>query len=431
MKDEKKLLEPGTINSEDYSLADFVTLNDRDLFAKTRPCYEFVEDLKRKGKYSYRRMLLSACENRSIIYDDLTGTEREMIMMASNNYLGLSTHPKVIEAAVKAVRKFGSGMSGSPLLSGTYSLVRELEEKLADLKGTEAAMVFSTGYSANVGTISGLARPGDVVINDRLNHASIIDGCRLSGADFRTFKHNDMGSLESLLKKCDKQYMGKIIVLDGIFSMDGDIAPIPDIARLARKYGAKFMVDEAHATGVIGKNGAGTTEFFGMKGKVDIILGTFSKALGATGGFVASSKEVINYLTYYARSYMFSASITPAVAAGVLAGLDVVKSEPERRRRLWENVSYMHDNLKEMGYDIFPSPPESAIIILTIGPVVKLRQMNEMVHREGVFLNSVSYPAVAKDKGRFRLSIMATHTQDDLDRTLEVLRKVGKSCGVI
>ncbi len=428
---EKSFLESEKINSEEYSLADFVALSDKDIFAKTRPCYAFVEDLKVKGKYSYRRKLLAACENRTVIYDDFTGAEHEMIMMASNNYLGLNTHPEVIESGIKAIRKYGGGMSGSPLLSGMYDLVRQLEERLAKLKGMEAAMVFSTGYSANVGAISGIARPGDVIINDRLNHASIIDGCRLSGAELKTFKHNDMHSFEKVLKRCDEKYMGKLVALDGIFSMDGDIAPLPEIVQIAERYGARVMVDEAHATGVIGEHGGGTTEHYGMKGKVDMVMGTFSKALGATGGFVASTRAVINYLHYYARSYMFSASITPSVVATVMAGLDVIEKEPERRERLWENVRYMHDNLKDMGYDVFPSPPESAIIILTIGPVAKLRAMNEKAHRAGIFLNSVSYPAVAKDKGRFRLSLMATHTRDDLDKTLEVLKKVGKEFGVI
>jgi glycine C-acetyltransferase len=426
-----ELLKDQKIDSENYSLADFITLSDKDIFTKTRPFYDFIEDLKIKGNYSYRRKLLSACGNRVLIHDDFADKEREMIMMASNNYLGLSTHPEVMEASQKAIREYGSGMGGSPLLSGTYKLVRELEEKLAELKGCESAMVFSTGYSANVGAISGLVRPGDVILIDRLNHASIIDGCRMAGANFRTFKHNDMASLEKLLRKCDEEHMGKLIVLDGIFSMDGDIAPLPELMKLAGRYGARLMIDEAHATGVIGDHGGGTTEYFGLKGKVDLIMGTFSKALGATGGFVASTREVINYLHYYARSYMFSASITPSVVASVLAALNIVEKEPERRKKLWDNVHYMHDNLKAMGYDVFPSPPESAIIILTIGDEAKLRKMNLKIHEAGIFLNAVPYPAVPKDECRFRISLMATHTQDDLDETLDVLKGVGKKFSVI
>ena len=427
----KGLFESGNINSDNYTMADFIMLPDKDLFAKTKPCYEYLEDWKSKGTYTHRRVLLSACENRVTMYDDLSGMEREMIMMASNNYLGISTHPEVIEAAEKALREYGSGVSGSPLLNGTIGMVKELEKKLAELKGCEEAMLFSTGYSANVGTISGLIRPGDVMLIDRLDHASIIDGCKLAGGNFRIFNHNDMESLEKQLKKCDKEFMGKLIVIDGIFSMDGDLAPLPEIMELAGRYGAKVMVDEAHATGVIGDHGGGTTDYFNLKGKVDLVMGTFSKTLAATGGFVASTKEVISYLRHCSRAYLFSASLTPPVIASVLAGLKVIEEEPQRRERLWDNIRYMHDNLKALGYDVFPSPPESAIMILTIGDEVKLRQMSKRVQEGGIFLNAVPYPAVARAKSRFRISLMATHTRDDLDETLDVLKKVGKEFGII
>lgn len=429
--DNKELLKNGKIDSDNYTMADFITQRDKDLFAKTRPCYEYLEDWRSKGTYTHRRNVLSACKNRVIVYDELLGIEREMIMMASNNYLSLSTHPKVIEAGQKALRKYGSGMSGSPLLNGTFDMLKELEEKLARLKGYEEAMLFSTGYSANVGAISGLIRPEDVILIDRLNHASIIDGCRLAGGNFRAFKHNDMEDLEKLLKKCDEQFMGKLIVMDGIFSMDGDLAPLPKIVDLANRYGAKVMVDEAHATGVIGSHGGGTTDYFNLEGEIDLVMGTFSKSLAATGGFVASSKEIISYLRHYARSYLFSASLTPSVIATVLAALNVIEEEPELRERLWNNIYYMHDNLKMLGYNVFPSPPESAIIILTIGNEVKLRQMSKEIHKAGIFLNAIPYPAVPRDKSRFRISLMATHTRDDLDETLDALERVGKEFGVI
>jgi len=429
--EKETLLESGKINSDNHTMADFVTLDDRDLFAKAWPCYEYIEDWKSKGTYTYRRKLLSPCKNRVTLYDELLGIEREMVMMASNSYLGLSTHSKIIEAGERALRKYGSGMSGSPFLNGTYDLLRELEERLAELKGFDDAVLFSTGYSANVGAISALIRPKDVILIDRLDHASIIDGCRLGGGNFRTFKHNDMESLENLLKKCDNEFMGKLIVIDGIFSMDGDLAPLPEIADLARRYDAKVMVDDAHATGVIGDHGGGTTDYFGLEGKVDLVMGTFSKALAATGGFVASTKEVVSYIRHYARSYIFSASLTPSVVATVLAALDVLEEEPQLREHLWKNIYYMHNNLKSMGYDVFPSPPESAIMILTIGDEVKLRKMSKKVYEAGIFMNSVPYPAVSKDKCRFRISLMATHTWDDLDKTLDVLKKVGKEFGII
>ena len=425
------LLEKRKINSDEHTMADFFALTDKDLFAKTKPLFEYIEDWKGKGTYTYRRGLDSACGNRVIVYDELSGIPHEMIMMASNSYLGLSTHPKVIEAGEKALRKYGSGMSGSPFLNGTFALLEELEEKLADLKGCEDAVVFSTGYSANLGAITGLIRPKDVVLIDRLDHASIIDGCRLAGETFRTFKHNDMKDLENLLKKCDREFMGKLIAVDGIFSMDGDLAPLPEIVELAGHYGAKVLVDDAHATGVIGSHGGGTSDYFNLQGKVDLVMGTFSKALAATGGFIASTKEIVSYIRHYARSYIFSASLPPSVVATVLAALHIIEEEPELRVRLWDNIHYMHDNLKALGYDVFPSPPESAILILTIGDEVKLRRMSKKIHEAGIFLNAVPYPAVPKDQCRFRMSLMATHTRDDLDETLDILKKVGREFAVI
>lgn len=425
------LLKKGRVDSDHHTMADFFVLPDRDLFAKTRPLFDYIEDWKDKGTYMYRRCLASASGSRVIVRDDILGVPREMIMMASNNYLGLNNHPKVIEAGQRALAKYGAGMSGSPFLNGTFDLLVELEERLARLKGCEDAVVFSTGYSANLGAVAGLIRPKDVVLLDRLDHASIIDGCRLAGEPFRTFRHNDMESLENLLKKCDGEFMGKLIAVDGIFSMDGDLAPLPRIVELAAKYGAKVLVDDAHATGVIGSHGGGTCDYFNLHGKVDMVMGTFSKTLAATGGFVASTKEIVSYIRHYARSYIFSASLPPAVVAMVLAALDVMENEPELRERLWDNVYYMHGNLKRMGYDVFPSTPESAIMIMTIGDEVKLRHMSRKVHEAGIFLNAVPYPAVPKDECRFRMSLMATHTREDLDETLDVLKKVGKEFGVI
>lgn len=427
----KTLLEKGKINSDHFSMADFFQLLHRNLFAKTKPWFEFVEDLKDKGGYTYRRILLTPCQNRVVIYDEFLGAKKEMIMMASNNYLGLSTHPKVLEAGAKALLKYGSGMSGSPLLNGTYDILQRLEEKLAELEGCEEAMVFSTGYSANVGAISGIIRPGDIILIDKLNHASIIDGCKLAGGKFKTFRHNDVESLEKLLNKVDKTYHGKLIVFDGIFSMEGDLCKLPEILKLAKRYEAKVMVDDAHATGVIGNSGGGTPDYFGLKGQVDIVMGTFSKTFASTGGFIASSREIINYLRYYSRSYFFSASPPPSVVATVLASLEVMEEEPQLRERLWANVKYLHDNLKLLGFNVSPSPPQSAIVLILIGDEVRLRKMSKKIHNAGVFLNAVPYPAVPKDQCRFRLSLMATHTREDLDMTLDALKEVGREFGVI
>ncbi|HOW27516.1 MAG TPA: aminotransferase class I/II-fold pyridoxal phosphate-dependent enzyme [Elusimicrobiota bacterium] len=427
----KLLVDEGAIDSDHYTMADFVEQDDPDLFAKARSYYAFIEDWKRKKTHFYLRRLLSACRNRVTVLDNLTDRPREMIMMGSNNYLGLSTHPKVIEAGQKALAKYGSGLCGAPHMNGLCDLVRELEVRLARLKSCEDAMVFSTGYSANVGSVSALIRSKDVALMDRWDHASIIDGCRLSGGNFRAFRHNDMGHLETLLQRCRHKFMGKLVVVDGVFSMDGDLAPLPEIVRLARLYGARVLVDDAHATGVLGSHGGGTTDHFHLEGQVDLVMGTFSKSLGCTGGFVAGNKEAVHYIRYYARSYMFSAGITPAVVATALAALQVMEEEPERRKQLWENTRYLHDNLKAMGYTVFPSPPESAILIITIGDNVKLRQMSREIHEGGVFVNAVPYPAVPLEKCCFRFSVMATHTRDDLDRTLDVMRKAGLEHGLL
>ncbi|MGE5508319.1 MAG: aminotransferase class I/II-fold pyridoxal phosphate-dependent enzyme [Chitinophagales bacterium] len=411
------------------NLSDFYELPDRDIFAKTRPLYDFIQDLKDHDQYFYRRTLLGGSQNRVLVRDHSTGKTREMIMMASNNYLGLTTHPKVVEAGLKAQAEYGAGSGSVALLAGTLDLHRELEERLARFKGCEDAIVFPTGYSTNVGCVSGLLRKGDVAINDRLNHASIIDGCKLSGADIRTFKHNDMQSLERLLQKCDAEYQGKLVIVDGVFSMDGDIAPLPEIIRLARKYDARVMIDEAHASGVIGEHGRGTPEHYHLEGQVDIVAGTLSKGLGGIGGFVASTKEVVNYLRFFGRSYMFSTSLPPAVSASLIAAIEVIETEPELRARLWENIRYFTGHLKALGFDL--GNAETAIIPVIIGDDTKVQAMCREMHQAGIFLNPVAYPAVPKRLARLRLSLMATHTRADLDETLAALERVGRKYGII
>jgi glycine C-acetyltransferase len=368
-------------------------------------------------------------EHRTLVRDHLTGKVREMVMMASNNYLGLTTHPKVVEAGIKAQAKYGAGSGSVALLAGTLDLHRQLEEALARFKGCEDAIVFPTGYSTNVGCVSGLLRKGDVAINDRLNHASIIDGCKLSGADIRTFKHNDLASLEKLLTKCDEEYQGKLVIVDGVFSMDGDIAPLPELLALCRQHQARLMIDEAHATGVIGEHGHGTPEYWHVEGQVDLVAGTLSKGLGGLGGFVAAKKEVVNYLRFFGRSYMFSTSLPPAVSASLLAALEVIDAEPELRDRLWENIRYFTGRLRQLGFDL--GNAETAIIPVVIGDDTKVQLMCRELHQAGIFLNPVAYPAVPKRLSRLRLSLMATHTKEDLDQTLDALERVGQKYGVI
>ena len=419
------------IDSDGKNLTDFINLEtpSQDIFAKTIPFYSFMEDLTDKQHNHYRRELVGPSANRVKIHDPYTGKVREMIMMASNNYLGLTTHPRVVKAGLEALRDYGAGAGSVPLLGGTLDLHRQLERKLARLKGCEDAMIFTSGYTSNVGIVSALVRETDVALNDRLNHASIIDGCRLSGGNLRTFRHNDMDSLEKMLERCRKRYDGILVIVDGVFSMDGDIAPLPRIMELAAHYGARVMIDEAHATGVIGPNGRGTPEHFGMEGKVDIVAGTLSKGLGVVGGFVASTKEVINYLRFYARSYMFSTAMTPADAAALSAAIDVLETEPQLRERLWYNIDYMISNLKGLGLDL--GNAETAIIPIIIPDEDKLRKVSRYVHEAGIFLNPVYYPAVPKGLSRIRLSLMATHTQEDLDETLTVVEDALRKYGVI
>ncbi|MBN2402225.1 MAG: pyridoxal phosphate-dependent aminotransferase family protein [Spirochaetes bacterium] len=425
----QEVLSTGRLNSDNYTLADFYTIDSDDIFTKTVPYYEYVKDYKEKKYYSYQRQLVSACNHRVKVKDPWTGEIKEMIMMGSNNYLGLITHPKVVEAGINAYQRYGSGASSAPLLSGTYDITRELELKLAKFKGTEDALVFSTGYSANVGTISALLRPGDVAIIDKLDHASIIDGCRLSGADLRTFKHQDIDSLEKCLETCKDKYKGKLIIVDGVYSMDGDICPLPEIKKMSDKYDARLMVDDAHATGVIGLYGKGTAEYFNMEDHVDLILGTFSKTLGAVGGFVAASTKVINYLRFYSRSYFFSAALPPNICATVKAAIEVIEEQPELIQQLHNNVEYLHSKLKNLGLRV--TPPGTGIITVILNDEVTLRKMSKVIHEKGLFINPLPFPSVPRGEPRFKLSLMATHTQEALDEAANIFEEACNEFDII
>lgn len=419
------------INSDDYTQADFFVNDAPDIFSKARSFTSFLDDWKEKGTYSYHRHICSPCANRVRIRDPVTGLDREMIAMASNNYLGLNTRPEIVKSAQEAITAYGTGMCGSRFLSGTYDLVVELEWQLAEFEHREAAMVFTTGYQANVGTISALMRPGDTVFMDRLCHASIVDGCRLAGCTVRPFRHNDADNLAKLLSRYAGDTRGKLIAVDGVFSMDGDMALLPPIVELAQQYDARMLVDDAHATGIIGSCGRGTIEYFGLGNQVDIVVGTFSKALAASGGFVAASQEVINYIRHYARSYIFSASPTPASMATALAALDIVRNEPLLRDRLWDNVGYFHRGLKALGFQLYPDPPQSAILTIVVGSDNTVRNMSKSLYDAGFFVGSAAYPAVPKNEGRLRFGLSAGHTREDLDCALEVMNHVGQEYGII
>ncbi|MCL6614915.1 MAG: aminotransferase class I/II-fold pyridoxal phosphate-dependent enzyme [Firmicutes bacterium] len=417
------------IETRGKNLAHFMELPDRDIFAKAKPFYEFMEQLAAEHHHHWHRVLTSPSEARVRIIDRYTGQEREMINLASNNYLGLTTHPRVVEAGIKAYEKYGAGAGSVPLLGGTMALHRELEQKLAAMKGCEDAIIFTSGYSTNVGCVSGLVRKTDVAINDRLNHASLIDGCRLSGAGFRTFRHNDPASLEEVLAECDREFQGKLVIVDGVYSMDGDIARLPEFLPIIRKYGARLMIDEAHATGVLGAHGRGTPEHFGLEGQIDIVAGTLSKALGGVGGFVASTREVVHYLRFYARSYMFSTALPPATAASLIAAVEVIQEDAALRERLWRHIRFFTENLRRLGFNL--GRAETAIVPIIVGDQERLKAISREVHEAGLFINPVYYPAVPKKQDRLRISLMATLEQSDLDYALEVLERVGRKYGLI
>ncbi len=353
---------------------------------------------------------------------------KEMIMIGSNNYLGLIDHPKVMKAAQNALGKYGVATCGSRFLNGTLDLHVELEERLAKFINKETALTFSTGFQTNQGIISTLIGKGETIITDKMIHASIVDACRLSYGDVHKFKHNDMEDLEEQLSSLGKE-MGKLIIVDGVFSMEGDLANLPAIAELAKKYNAKVMVDDAHGIGVMGKNGRGTSEHFGVEGDVDLIMGTFSKSFASLGGFVAGEKKVISYIKHFARALIFSASITPASVATVLASLDIIENEPERRERLWEITQRMKTGFQAMGYNT--GPTETPIIPLIIGTDELTFMLWRLVKDEGIFTNPVIFPAVPQGQSLIRTSYSATHTDEELDKVLAVFEKCGKQLGII
>ncbi len=391
-----------------------------DLFEKCRTFTEAREVMK-SGLYPY-----------FIPLDDTEGTEvtigdHRLIMIGSNNYLGLTADPRVRRAAVDAVRRYGTSCTGSRFLNGTLALHKELEERLAAFVGKEAALAFSTGYQTNVGTISALVGRGDVVITDREDHASIVDGCRLAFGKMLRFRHNDMPDLERVLRNAPSE-AGKLVVVDGVFSMGGDIAPLPEIVDICTRYGAHLMVDDAHSIGVLGQ-GRGTAAHFGITGQVDLIMGTFSKSFASLGGFIAGDADVIHYIQHHARSLIFSASMPPASAATCLAALDIMESEPERYARLQEIGDKMRAGFRALGFNI--GETQTPIIPVIIGDDMRTFQMWKALFDSGVYTNAVISPAVPPGMQLLRTSYMATHTDEQLERVLEVFGEAGKRMGVI
>jgi 8-amino-7-oxononanoate synthase len=384
--------------------------------------YTEPQRIEKMGLYPFFRMIES--DQDTVV----TINGKKVLMFGSNSYLGLTNHPKIKEAAIEATRKYGTGCAGSRFLNGTLDIHVELEKKLASFVGKQAALVYSTGFQVNLGVIPTVTSRNDYILIDELDHASIIEATRLSFAKVLKFRHNDMQSLERQLKRCEPSKV-KLIVVDGIFSMDGDIANLPEIVLLAEKYEATVMIDDAHAIGVIGKNGSGTASHFGLTKKVDLIMGTFSKSLAALGGFIASDFETISYIKHNSRTLIFSASATPAAAASVLAALEIIKNEPERIQHLWEVTNYAIENFRNLGFDI--GNTVTPIIPLYIRDNIKTLTITKMLLDEGVFVNPVVAPAVSKDNTLIRFSLMATHTKEQVDVALEKFEKLGKKLHIL
>jgi 8-amino-7-oxononanoate synthase len=384
--------------------------------------YDIPQKVQQMGVYPYFRVIESEQDTKVII------NGKEVLMFGSNSYLGLTNHPKIKEAAKAAIDKYGSGCAGSRFLNGTLDIHIKLEEKLAQFVKKDATLVYSAGFLVNVGVISAITGRDDYIILDELDHASIIEGRRLSFSQAFKYKHNDMASLEKVLKQC-KPGKIKLIVIDGIFSMEGDIAKLPEIVKLAREYDATIMVDDAHSLGVIGKNGSGTASHFGMDDEVDLIMGTFSKSLASIGGFIASDFDTINYLKHNSRSLIFSASIAPAAAGSVIAALDIMQNEPEHIQNLWTNTHYALKCFKDMGFDTGAS--ESPIIPLFVRDDMKTFMFTKMLLNEGVFVNPVVSPAVPSDSSLIRFSLMANHTREQIDKAVETCYKVAKKIHIL
>ncbi|MCX7683532.1 MAG: pyridoxal phosphate-dependent aminotransferase family protein [Anaerolineae bacterium] len=391
-----------------------------DLFDKCRQ-FTAAKEAKAAGFYPYF-IPLSDSEGTEVI----VGNHR-LIMIGSNNYLGLTTHPRVREAAQEAVRRYGTSCTGSRFLNGTLELHLELERRLAEFVGKEAALVFSTGYQTNVGTISALVGKGDFVITDKEDHASIVDGCRLSFGETRRFRHNDMEHLERVLAGLPDG-VGKLVVVDGVFSMGGDIAPLPELVAICRRHGARLMVDDAHSIGVLG-GGHGTAAHFGLTDQVDLIMGTFSKSFASLGGFIAGDADVIHYIQHHARSLIFSASIPAANVAAALAALEVMQEEPERIVRVNEIGERMRREFRRLGFNVGAS--QTPIVPIIIGDDMRTFMAWKALYEAGVYTNPVISPAVPPESALLRTSYMATHTDEQLERVLSTFAQVGRALGLI
>ena len=393
-----------------------------DIFQKCADAAKYYAQVRDAGIYPYYRAISSGQD------PVVTHLGQELVMLGSNNYLGLTNNPEVKEAAAVALAMFGTGCAGSRLLNGTLDIHLELEERLAKFLGREDVLTFSTGFQVNLGVLSCLLQRSDVALADALNHASLIDGCRLAFGKTHKYLHNDMADLEKKLANVPDD-KGKLIVVDGVFSMEGDVAKLPEIVEIKKRHNARLMVDDAHGVGVFGELGRGTPEHFGVEDEVDLVMGTFSKSLATVGGFIAGRADVIDFIRHEARSAIFSAAAPPPSVAAAIKALDIIEQEPERRKNLWENARFMKREFQSLGFDTGDS--ESPVIPLVVGEDADAFAMTRKLQDRGVFANPVVSPAVPKGRSMMRTSYMATHTMEHLERALEAFATTGREMGII
>ena len=424
---QKKDEQPGrTSTFFEYDHSNFYYGAGDDALNLLKPFADWYAEALPNGYYLYSEPLCSAPTTRVQVKNRKTGQLLDLLNLASYNYLGISYRPEVKQAAHEAVEKYGLGASGSPILSGTMDIHNALAEAVAEFKDKEAAILFPTGYSANVGFISAIMRSGDTILVDQYAHASIVDGAILAKSKTTFFRHNNPLDLERKIKDVRGK---KLVVVEGVYSMDGDVCVLPDIVEVAKRHGARILIDEAHSTFLFGPNGRGVAEHFGLDKEVDFHLGTFSKSLGGQGGFVCGSKELIDYVNAFGRSRFFSCNLAPMVAAGLLAGLRIVEREPELRAKLWSNVAYMRRRFSEQGIDIGKST--SQVMPVLVNNDAKVFAVAEKVQERGLFLQPVTYPAVPKHKSRLRISISAAHSEQQLEQAVQAIASVLKEEGII
>ena len=409
-----------------YDYTNFYFGSGDDAFGMLDPFDEWWRDAEPAGYYLYGLPMQGEPGTRVNIRDTKTSeVHSDLLNFASYNYLGLSYRPEVKEAVIEAAARYGNGASGSPILSGSLEVHHELADRLAVFKEKEAVLLFPTGYSVNVGVISGLMRSGDLIVADQYAHASLVDGMILSKAASRFFRHNNVDDLDRKLKRFDGK---KLVLIEGVYSMDGDVAVVPDIIEVCQRYGARILIDEAHSTFIYGKNGRGVAEHFGFEDEIDMHVGTFSKSLGGQGGFVAGSQKLINYLRGFSRSHFFSCGLSPVVSAGILRALELFEEEPELRTKLWDNVKFMQKRLREAGVSLGDS--ESQVIPILVQDDARVFEIGEALMYEGIYLNPIKYPAVPKHKSRFRMSISAAHTKADLEEGARIITTVLERYGI-